>query len=379
MFESVIDQEPIGRMLMTAFRSGHLPHAMIFVGPEGVGKDAVALELARLVLCPNGKGDDDCSVCHRAAKIGHPDLQFVVPLPRSSGSSSDEPLGVKLKASAEEDLIAQLKLKAENPYHEIQLTDARYILIDQIRALKRMVSLRSYEHGAKVYIISQAHRLTDDAQVSLLKILEEPPPNTYIILTATTDTALLPTIRSRCQQIKFPPLSVTAIEEALVERNSLSPERAMMISKMADGSYRRAVVLLNDESILQRDDVLVFLRAAYTGKSSDLHNCAIKMTQQRSVSDIEEALKSMLSFLHDAWTLKIDESYDALAFADNRDTVLKFSKTLTQHNLEEFEELVEEAIEDIKGNVIPGLVMITLGFHIHRLFRKKKSKQHGCK
>jgi DNA polymerase-3 subunit delta' len=374
MFESVIDQEHIGRMLMNAFRSGHLPHAMIFVGSEGVGKDAVALELARLILCPNGKGDDNCSSCHRAAKIGHPDLQFVVPLPRSTGSSCDEPLGVKLKASTEEDLIAQLKLKAENPYHAIQLADARYILIDQIRALKRMVSLRSYEHGAKVYIISQAHCLTDEAQVSLLKILEEPPLNTYIILTATTDTALLPTIRSRCQQIKFPPLSVTAIETALVERNGVDPERAKMISKMTDGGYRRAVELLNDDSILQRDDVLGFLRAAYIGKPLDLHNCVVKMTQRRSVNDIEEALKSMLSFLHDAWTLKIDQSFDALAFADNRDTVLKFSKTLNQHSLEEFEELVELAIEDIRGNVIPGLVMITLGFHIHQLFHQKKAQ-----
>ena len=372
MFESIIDQEHIGHMLLTAFSSGHLPHAMIFVGPEGVGKDAVALELARLILCPNGKGDDNCSSCRRATKFGHPDLQFVVPLPRSGGSSSDEPLGVKLKASTEEDLITQLKIKAENPYHAIQLSDARYILIDQIRALKRMVSLRSYEHGAKVYIISQAHCMTDDAQVSLLKILEEPPPNTYIILTATTDTALLPTIRSRCQQIKFPPLSVAAIGAALVERNSVEPERARLIAKMANGGYRRAVDLLNDDSILQRDDVLGFLRAAYTGKPLDLHNCVVKITQRRSVSDVEEALKSMLSFLHDAWTLKIDESYDALAFADERDTVLKFSKTSTQSNLEQFEGLVEEAIVDVRGNVIPSLVMITLGFHIHQLFHKKK-------
>jgi DNA polymerase-3 subunit delta' len=372
MFESVIDQEHIGRMLLTAFGSGHLPHAMLFVGPEGVGKDAAALELARLLLCPNGKGDDNCSSCRRAAKIGHPDLQFVVPLPRSSGSTSDEPLGVKLKASTEEDLIAQLKLKAQNPYHVIQLTNARYILIDQIRALKRMVSLRSYEHGAKVYIISQAHCLTDEAQVSLLKILEEPPPNTYIILTVTTETALLPTIRSRCQQVKFPPLSTAAIETALVEHNGVESDRARMISKMADGSYRRAVDILNDDSILQRDDVLGFLRAAYTGKPLELHNCIIRLTQRRGVNEIEEALKSMLSFLHDAWTLKIDETCDALAFADNRDTVLRFSKTLMLKDLEQFEGQVEEAIEDIRGNLIPSLVLITLGFHIHRLFHKNK-------
>ncbi|KPL06061.1 hypothetical protein AMJ86_10025, partial [bacterium SM23_57] len=367
-------QENIGRSLLNAHQRGHLPHAMIFVGPEGVGKDAMALELARLILCPNGKGDDDCNSCRRAAKIGHPDLHFIVPLPRSTGSSSDEPLGVRLKPSTEEDLIAQLKEKAKNPYHDIQLTDARSILIDQIRALKRMVSLRAYEHGAKVYVLSQAHSLTDDAQVSLLKILEEPPPNTYIILTTNTDTALLPTIRSRCQHLKFSPLAASVIEEALVSRENVEPERARMISNMADGNYHRALTLLHDETILQREDVLSFLRAAYTGKPMDIHNCVMKITQRRAVNEIEEALRSMLSFLHDAWTLQINDSCNSLAFADYRDTIVKFCKTLSRDDLTRFVEMVEEAITDIRSNVIPPLVLLTLAMNVHRLFHQKKIK-----
>jgi len=375
MFETIIGQEHIGRMLLNAFQSGHLPHAMIFVGPEGVGKDAVAQELARLILCPNGKGDDGCSCCHRAAKIGHPDLQLIVPLPRSTSSASDEPLGVRLKPAAEEELVAELKLKAENPYHHIQLADARYILIDQIRALKRMVSLRAYESGAKVYIVSDAHCMTDDAQVSLLKILEEPPPNTYIILTATTDTSLLPTIRSRCQQVKFPPLPAAIIEEALVSRNRADPDRARVVSRLADGSFRRAQMLLNDETILQREDALSFLRAAYTGKALDIQNCVIKMTQRQSVNDIEDALNSLLSFLHDAWTSKISESGGALALAADRDAVLKFAKTLTQADLAEFVKMVEQAIADIRGNVIPSLVLTALGYDLYGQFHRKKSEK----
>ena len=236
MFESVLGQEHLTQNLIGAFQRGHLPHAMLFVGPDGVGKDAVALELARLILCPNGKGDDDCSSCRRVSKICHPDLHFVVPLPRSAKASTDEPLGVRLSKSAEEDLTEQLRLKAENPYHELQLSGARFILIDQIRAMKRLVSLKSYEHGAKVYILSQAHSMTDDAQVSLLKILEEPPHNTYIILTSSSENALLTTIRSRSQRVSFLTLPANVIEKALVERENIDRDRARMISNMADGN-----------------------------------------------------------------------------------------------------------------------------------------------
>lgn len=369
MFESVLGQEHLTKNLLGAFQRGHLPHAMIFVGPEGVGKDAVALEMARLILCPNSKGDDDCSSCRRSSKICHPDLHLVVPLPRSTKASTDEPLGVRLSKSAEEDLTEQLKLKAENPYHELQLSGARFILIDQIRAMKRLVSLKSYEHGSKVYVLSQAHSMTDDAQVSLLKILEEPPQNTYIILTTTSENALLPTIRSRSQRVAFPSLPANVIENALVERGNVDRDRARMISNMSDGNYRRAMMLLTDDSILQRDDVLNFLRMCYTGKPLEIHDIVMKLTQRKPVSEIEEALRSMLSFLHDAWTLKYNESPEKLSFADVRDTLVKFGKTLSRKDIPECIDLVEEAISDIRGNVIPSLVLLTLAQGIHRVFQ----------
>jgi DNA polymerase-3 subunit delta' len=375
MFESVIGQDLQKRFLLSAFERGHLPHALLFLGPEGVGKDAMALELAKLLLCPAHKGDDDCHSCKRVAKIAHPDLQLIVPLPRSTSSASDDSLGVKLKSSVEEDLIEQLKEKAKNPYHQIQLSEARFILIDQIRALKRMVSLKAFEQGAKVYIISQAHSMTDDAQVSLLKILEEPPENTFIILTASSDAALLPTIRSRCQHIAFSTLSASLIEEALITRQAVEPNRAWMISKMSDGNYCRALTLLHDDSILQRDEVLNFLRVSYTGKPSEIHQSVLKLTQQNSLTEIQEALRTLLSFLHDAWTLKLSNSLDYLAFAENRDTIVKFAKTVTQEQISQFIVFVENAIADLRSNVIPSLVLSTLAFSFHQLFHQKTQNQ----
>ena len=375
MFESVLGQENLSQNLLGAFQRGHLPHAMVFVGPDGVGKDAMALELARLILCPNGKGDDDCNSCRRTAKIYHPDLHFVIPLPRSTKTTTDEPLGVRLSKNAQEDLTEQLRLKSENPYHEMQLSGARFILIDQIRAIKHMVSLKSYERGAKVYILSQAHTMTDDAQVSLLKILEEPPPNTYFILTTSSENALLSTILSRCQQVAFHALPANVIDKALTERENADQDRARMISKMADGNYRRALMLLTDDSILQRDDVLNFLRTCYTGKPLEIHNIVMKLTQRKPISEIEEALRSMMGFLHDAWTLKHNESPENLAFADVRNTVVKFSKTISRDDIPQCIDLVEEAIADIRRNVIPSLVLLTLAQGIHRVFRQQSANQ----
>jgi DNA polymerase-3 subunit delta' len=280
-----------------------------------------------------------------------------------------------LSKSAEEDLTEQMRLKAENPYHEMQLSGARFILIDQIRAMKRLVSLKSYEHGAKVYILSQAHSMTDDAQVSLLKILEEPPQNTYIILTTSSENTLLPTIRSRSQRVSFLRLPAHVIDKGLVERENVDQDRARSISKMADGNYRRALMLLTDDSILQRDDVLNFLRTCYTGKPLEIHNIVMKLTQRKPMSDIEEALRSMMSFFHDAWTLKHNESPENLAFADVRETLTKFGKTMSREDIPECIDLVEQALFDIRGNVIPSLVLLTLAQGIHRVFRHQ-SKNH---
>jgi hypothetical protein len=164
------------------------------------------------------------------------------------------------------------------------------------------------------------------------------------------------------------------IEKALMDKEGVNPERAKIISQMAGGNYHRALVLLEDESILQREDVLVFFRAAYSGKPMEIHNIVLKMTQRRSVNEIDEALRSMLNFLHDAWTLQQNEGCDSLAFADYRDTLVKFSKTLSYDDIGQCIIQVEEAIADIKGNVIPALVLLTLALDIHRLFHNKTPK-----
>jgi len=157
-----------------------LPHALLLIGPEGIGKGAFALALAARLLCESPKGNAACGACpscHWLAGGNHPDFRHVVSeADAEAGDEADD--GDRKKAS-------------------------RQIRIDQIRELESFVFVGGHRHGARVVIVEPAEAMNIAAQNSLLKILEEPPASVYFILSSSQWRRLLPTIRSRCRMLKL--------------------------------------------------------------------------------------------------------------------------------------------------------------------------------
>jgi DNA polymerase-3 subunit delta' len=202
-FAAIAGHERVRDFLRTASTQRRLAHALLFAGAEGIGKRQMALALAAFLQCE--QRDDDacgtCAACRQIAAGSHPDVQTV-----------GIPPG-----------------KKEIP-------------VDRIRELRRFVQLRPVGGKAKVAIVDDAQMLTIAAQNALLKTLEEPPSGSFLILVANNLDALLPTVRSRCQPVRFAPLPAETVVDILV-RTHCSEEQARDLAALAEGSPGRALLL----------------------------------------------------------------------------------------------------------------------------------------
>lgn len=211
-FDLIRGQRPALELLTTLLHTGRIPHALIFAGIDGIGKQTTATAFAMACKCldphpwalPPGGAErrqvnacGRCRNCRRIRAGNHPDVLHL------------SPSGGMIRIAAVRDLIQRLAVKP-------------------------------HEAGRRVVIIAEAHSMNPEAGNALLKLLEEPPDNTLLILTARQVTDLLPTIASRGQQIRFNPLNEQALKALLVENDGLSADDAAAAGALSGGSYTRA-------------------------------------------------------------------------------------------------------------------------------------------
>jgi DNA polymerase-3 subunit delta' len=221
-FESIIGQEQPIRLLTTLLQNETIPHALLFLGVDGVGKKITALALAMACNC----------MVRRKGGLS-PDTKIRDNHPRTPDQTIQSGPGGccqscrKIKSGSHPDVIL---VEPSGPF----------IRIDQIRSLCSTLALKPYEARLRVVIISDAQAMNPSAGNALLKVLEEPPDNTVLILTAMQTSDLLPTIVSRCQHIRFNPIPRKHLEALLVEKRGTHPDDAKIIATLANGSFSKA-------------------------------------------------------------------------------------------------------------------------------------------
>jgi DNA polymerase-3 subunit delta' len=209
----ILGQDHVVAMLGQALARKTLHHALLFVGPEGVGKRSAAIALAARLLCER-RGEEACGSCAPCVQVAagtHPDFRRKT-LPLDDKGAPRERM-----------------------------------LIEQVRAVQLFLAGQALGGGSKIAIFEEAQALTEDAQNALLKILEEPPRGSILILVCHNGSRLLPTVRSRCQRVTFAPLARATVEKILRDRLQLSPDDARFLSAYSEGS----VVLAADVTRLR--------------------------------------------------------------------------------------------------------------------------------
>jgi len=225
--EAIRDQPRAVALLRRALASGRLAHAYVFVGPTGSGRMTTARAFAQALLCETGKACGQCRACNLVGRGQHPDLHVIVPTPPES-----------------------------NP------KGARTIRIGAVRELERQASLRPVLAGRRVFILDEAERMTEDAPQAFLKFLEEPPPDTVVILVLSGVRAVPATVISRCQIVRFAARDTdgasTAVGEAWALLEAARTEGVPALFRRTDRLDRdRTEVLIDGCWLLCRDLLLV--------------------------------------------------------------------------------------------------------------------------
>lgn len=266
LFKDIIGQAAVKQHLAEMVQQNRLSHALLFLGKEGSGALPLALAFAQFVICqpnaaepvadlfggftpmeagPSYISPDDIhnqSAFARAAQLMHPDLHFSYPvIPRKPG---DKPISTDYIAEWRE-FIQQYPYG--NVYDWLQFIGAENkqgnITANECNDIIHKLSLKSFESDYKALVLWMPEYLGKEGN-KLLKLIEEPPPNTLFILVAESEEQILPTILSRCQLVKIPMLEDAEIEQALIERAKANPETARQIAAIAEGNYREALQLL---------------------------------------------------------------------------------------------------------------------------------------
>ena len=253
------------------FESGRLAHATLLSGESGTGKRTLAHLLAQGLLCAGDgpKPCGSCRECRRYAARTHPDALFPAPAPRE-----------------------------------------KTIKVDALREMIDALSRHSLEGGTRVIVIENAERMTPQAQNCLLKTLEEAEAGTYFFLTADAETAILPTIRSRCRCVRMQPWPEKRIEQALIKRG-IPSDRARTLARYCEGSLGRAIAMHEDESYWQARDLVrrTFLSVQ---KTSDIAAAAVLLKDQKDNGDrlldiLEQEIRALM---HSKMTNEADTADD---------------------------------------------------------------------
>jgi DNA polymerase III subunit delta' len=365
MWSRVIGQDRVKQLLFQALMNNRLPHAYLFVGGEGVGKDSTALELARVMHCEKSKMEacGTCASCVKMASMQHPDVRFVVALPVGKGEKSDDPPLERLALSEIKVIQEQYKLKGENPYYRIAIPKASIIKINSIRDIRRESTLSTSGEGRRVVIISRADEMGDAAANTLLKTLEEPGGNTMFILTTSHRDMLLPTIISRCQIVQFDPLTEQDIRTALVDRIGVDVTNAALIARLANGSYTKGIELLQDDVADQRKQVVTFVRAVLGNNTVTLIDIIDELCSAKDRDVIGRFLHLLLMWMRDALVLLQGGEVINL---DQQDDLQKFVSKFPEADLFAVLAQVERAISLVERNIYINLVLLQLAVQLRR-------------
>jgi DNA polymerase III subunit delta' len=363
-WSSVIGQEHTKLLLKRILESGQIAHAYLFHGQEGIGKDALAIEFAKALICTKNSDEacDDCANCKRMDSFQHPNIRLVFALPVGKNEKNgDDPIDV-LADSQIAEVREQIQIKAKDPYHHIEITKANFIKINSIRDIKREAAMSHIESGKKIFIIFDADMMNAEASNSLLKTLEEPLPGTILILTTSVKNQLLPTILSRCQMVKCDPLSESEIESALSQRDGIEEKIAGLAAQLANGNYNHARRLVTQDVMDDRLGIIDFMRKVLGKHRSDLIDAIDEIASSRDRTDVERWLKLLQSWLRDAFLLQQNSTVPLLS--EEKQSMENFVRNFHHADLTLAIQSVEQAIAHINKNVYLHLILTKLAIDL---------------
>ena len=380
-FSDIVGQNHLKNHLVNSVQKGRIPHAQLFIGPEGSGTLAMALAYAQYIIC-NNKGSENeggSAACNlKFDHLQHPDLHFVYPVATTdsikSNATSDDFMSTWI------DFLKETPYGSVNDWYEaigIQKKQGNISVHEAASILKKLI-LKPFEGGYKVMIIWMAEKMNTEAANKLLKLLEEPTDKTVFILIAEDEKAILQTILSRCQILHFNALNEQEIVQGLIEKENCDEVDAYSIAKQAQGNYNKALKLrYNITNEYPFDEWFVtWVRAAFrANKNARVVSDLIKWSDEISAIGREKQklfLNHCMELFRQA--LLLNYSTAELVYMEPKVENFKlknFAPFVNEHNILEIYQEIEDATYHIERNGNAKMIFTDLSIKLTRLIHKK--------
>lgn len=373
-FSDIPGQEEAKRRLRELAEGGRIPHAILLEGPEGTGKHALARAFLQYVGCHDRRDGDSCgrcASCRQHSALQHIDTVYSFPyVKRKSG-------GITLSSEYLKEFI---EFVHESPFMDSALWLEKLgkpntrpsMFVEEANELIRRLSFSSHSSPYNSVVIWQVDRLNEPASNKLLKVLEEPPGASIIVMTTDEPMNLLPTIYSRAQRIKVKRLSDEEIADWMVSVSDIDEPAARQIAPLAEGSLLAAQRLLSSRH--DTDRFLEFfkslMRLAYRRDIAGLKEWSLTVATEKR-DTIVEFLEYVARMVRENFVANLHRDNLNLMTAAEKEFSVNFARFINEKNVQYIFDGISEAINDIRGNVSPKIVLFD--FAITVILRLKQN------
>ncbi len=305
-------QDNAVKFLVNCVETDRIPNAFLFSGPEGVGRALAAKALVAALFCRGTEGQarpcGSCSACRRIEALQHPDLQWIKP------------------------------------------EKNKLISIDEIRKAKNALSLKPYESPFSVCVIEDAHMMRQEAANAMLKVLEEPPSSAFLILISSKRELLLPTVVSRCFEVRFRYLSIKDTKDIILKRPGADENAAAFLASLSQGAPGRAIEMMEEGLLARREELFSTLENVISSAEA-----AYLSWDDETKNGLMEDIELMLLFMRDAALAKEGLGEKALDKAAAKSGAFAVFK---EYPLDKIHRITERLIglkQALAGNVNPKI------------------------
>lgn len=380
LFREVLGHQDIKKHLVDSFEAGRTAHAQIFLGKEGNGALALALAYAQFLLCENRVGQDacgTCSACRKTTKLVHPDLHFSYPTVGSKAISTNY---IKEWRAA---LLDNPYLNVNQWLEQIGADNKQgNITKDECVSIVKRLSYKASEGNFKIMILWLPEYLGKEGN-RLLKLIEEPRPNTVFLLVSEHAGKILNTILSRCQLVNLSRLDDQVIAQTLEQQHQIPAERAKTIAYLSEGNYNKAKQLLEDMDDNNAKLFVDWLRVCYQGKPKDMvqwvegilsgkhpeKSFFTKMGRKDQVVFLQYGLY----FLREFMSLQLGNQQLAVRLQKNElSTAQNMLKVIGLEQLQAMIQLFDEMAFHVERNGNPRILFLDASIQVHKMLHRRK-------
>ena len=375
LFKEIIGQQEVKKRLLNLVGEDRTPHALMLFGPPGTGKRSLAVAMAQYLSCADRQPEDACGVCPscvKFSKLVHPDLHFVVPVMKTQKVVKDPETDLFIEAWRES-FLANPYLSENQWYEAIGAENKQgMISVKESESIIRKLNFKPYESDYRMMIIWLPEKMHQATGNKLLKLIEEPPAKTLILMVSENTDLILPTILSRSQLLQVPPLEEDLLRDGLLNRQGSDPQLLEDAVRRANGNYNIALnTLLKDEQELQYFDRFTgLMRLCYSRKIIEINDwvdsvAGLGRERQKQLLDYS------LRLLRENFMLHME--HDQLSYMSAREAEFsgRFSPFIHEGNIHGLVASFNEAGNHIEANGNPRIVFMDLSVRVIRLLMQK--------